>query len=254
MVTSGDVEGIRKVVRGSSARRTSWNTKQNGDTPLSHAVRFGFETIVELLLEAGAKVNERNEAGFAPIHIAAQNGHCELVKKLLAVGASVSEADEEKTLPPTMQMLQGRPYRPKKTPQRKTKSLPLHLAAENGHVATVALLMDLSRNLYKKDGADLTALELAAMNGHADVVEQLLCKPAPVSENDDESLNSSFSDLQVMPVPPSPSSTGTIVVCLSPVLYNAPYVPPRRRHNSAVEKVSTCAGLVALGPISHFYL
>lgn len=65
--------------------------------PLNSAAAGGHIRIVEMLLQAGADVNAKQEGGFTPLHSAAQNGDGELIKLLLEFGAdplAVNNADQ----------------------------------------------------------------------------------------------------------------------------------------------------------------
>lgn len=58
-----------------------------GRTSLHLASSRGDTEIVELLLEAGAKVNDKNKFGWTPLHLASRQGHIEIVQMLLKAGA-----------------------------------------------------------------------------------------------------------------------------------------------------------------------
>jgi ankyrin repeat protein len=64
----------------------------DGFTALGLASFFGQVDAVEVLLAAGARVNDpsRNEMHVAPLHSALAGGHAEIVEMLLAAGADVS--------------------------------------------------------------------------------------------------------------------------------------------------------------------
>lgn len=58
-----------------------------GDTPLMSAARKGLDTVVKLLIEKGASVNERNKHGQTALILAALEGKAKVVKVLLEKGA-----------------------------------------------------------------------------------------------------------------------------------------------------------------------
>ncbi|NBW29502.1 ankyrin repeat domain-containing protein [bacterium] len=69
-------------------------------TPLIVAAQGGCKEIVEMLLEAGANIEHRNDQGETALISAAQEGHKEIVKILLYAGANVNQenADGETAL------------------------------------------------------------------------------------------------------------------------------------------------------------
>ena len=59
------------------------NTKSNiSNTPLHTAAEVGSVEIVELLIEAGAKINARNDEDYTPQMVAKIHGHTEIEKIL----------------------------------------------------------------------------------------------------------------------------------------------------------------------------
>ncbi|HEU4963043.1 MAG TPA: ankyrin repeat domain-containing protein [Bacilli bacterium] len=58
--------------------------------PLHSAVARGSVRIAEMLLQAGAQVNAKQESGFTPMHEAALQGNVEMANLLLAHGADAS--------------------------------------------------------------------------------------------------------------------------------------------------------------------
>ena len=69
-------------------------------TPLIVAAQGGCKEIVEILLQAGANIEHRNDQGETALISAAQEGHKEIVQILLEVGANVNQenADGETAL------------------------------------------------------------------------------------------------------------------------------------------------------------
>lgn len=75
-------------------------------TPLIVAADGGCKDIVEMLLEAGANIEHRNDQGETALISAAQNGHKEIVQMLLDAGANVNQenADGETALDLTIKL------------------------------------------------------------------------------------------------------------------------------------------------------
>jgi ankyrin repeat protein len=57
------------------------------------ATKNGHESIIKLLLEAGAKVEAKDDNGRTPLLLAAENGHEAVVKLLLEAKANVESKD-----------------------------------------------------------------------------------------------------------------------------------------------------------------
>lgn len=69
--------------------------KITGDLPLNVASFRGRVNAVISLLRDGADIEKPDSRGRAPLHLAAERGHLPVVYALLAVGASVDEPDDE---------------------------------------------------------------------------------------------------------------------------------------------------------------
>jgi len=107
------------------------------------AARYGHEAVVEVLLDAGASVDAKDDVlGGTPLHFAAEHGHHAVVERLLAAGATVDLVDTE-----------GR--------------TPLHWAAEKGHDATLERLLAAGASVDAVDNGGMTPFQLADRKGHA---------------------------------------------------------------------------------------
>lgn len=111
---------------------------QNGTTPLMTACRWGKLNMVRILLQHGAKADEpRTAKGRTPLMVAcAYYSGPEICGLLIKYGANVNA-----------QALDG--------------STALMLAANNGKVAVVELLLNQKANAYVKDSKGATALDYA---------------------------------------------------------------------------------------------
>lgn len=75
---------------------------KDGSTPLHCAVRKGHQSVVALLLEAGADVNAHNENdhwGITPLHAAAHANQAAIAQMLIEHGADVNAKDREGRTP-----------------------------------------------------------------------------------------------------------------------------------------------------------
>ncbi|MCY3975392.1 MAG: ankyrin repeat domain-containing protein [Simkaniaceae bacterium] len=122
--------------------------------PLTLASRQGHPKIVELLLDAGAPVNDAVFQGYTALSNAAERGYTEIVRLLIRRGADVD------------------PY-----PTDPGESSPIILAAAGGHTEIVRLLHEHGADIRRTGCKGCTALSCAEAGGHtatARLVKELL--------------------------------------------------------------------------------
>ncbi|XP_015835535.1 ankyrin repeat domain-containing protein 39 isoform X1 [Tribolium castaneum] len=119
--------------------RGLWSAAQYGD--LDRALH---------LLNKGFGVDQRDAAGYTPLHYAARNGHLDICKLLVAKGACLDAVT-----------CQG-------------KATPLHRAATVGKFEIVKFLVENKANCRLKDADGKTALHRAAANKHLKICQYLL--------------------------------------------------------------------------------
>ena len=141
------IPGFRDVIGVNYALRVRVKTGEY-DYLLLSATESGLTSIVNILLDAGADKEVKDEYGRTPLDVAAWEGHTDIVKLLLDAGA-----DKE---------VKGR-----------LGSTPLYLAAWNGRTGIVKLLLDAGADKEVKDIFGNTPLHDAARRGHTDIVELL---------------------------------------------------------------------------------
>ncbi|KAM0447023.1 hypothetical protein ACHAO4_009003 [Trichoderma viride] len=129
-------------------------------TCLEPAVRFGHETIVELLLRKGADANVvfSTQYGYKPLHFAAQYGQEKIVKLLLDKGVDIDTQAEEP----------------------KSHYAPLHVAAMHGQMEIIKLLLDRGAKVDAKFSTGKTPLHVAIKFDQEEIAELLLDKGAKV--------------------------------------------------------------------------
>ena len=174
---AGDEAAVRVQVQAGadvharSRRRLGLVYKQSQDetpygkmaTPLHVAAFGGSAAVISALLEAGAKVNARDELGWTPVYISSYLGREAAVVALLEGRADVSIAES-----------------------LKAKFTPLHAAVCKGHVCTTVALLNGGAIVDAKANFARTALDVAAKRGFEDCVDELLKHGAdPNSQNSD---------------------------------------------------------------------
>ncbi|KAH7282200.1 hypothetical protein KP509_35G018400 [Ceratopteris richardii] len=174
----GDLEEAQALLEF-NPRLAKYSTFGVRNSPIHFAAAQGHNEIVSLLLESGVEVNIRNYSGQTALMQACRNGHWEVVQTLILFKADVNRAD----------YLNGRTA--------------LHFAAFNGHARCIRLLFadyypahpyDISeyasderssaksctikdltvKTVNQPADGGITALHMAALNGHADCVLLLL--------------------------------------------------------------------------------
>ena len=130
--------------------------------------------ILELLVPAFDSVDCEDNYGFTPGFVAAKSGLKENVEFLVSKGAKI----EHRTKPPpslyslmNSSVLSIDPIERAKT--AFWNSTMMHAAASGGHTAVIRALLKRYASFREVNGVNLTAIQLAAQNGHLDVVQLL---------------------------------------------------------------------------------
>ena len=147
-VDSGDVEQVRRVVAERPGLVNQQHSRGNL-APLHEAVDAGYTAIVQVLIDAGADLNNQRFDGRTPLHMAVSRGSIDIVKALLAAGAYIDPVDYDYVTP-------------------------LHIAVSLGHRDVVELLLREGASLHARQRHDVTPLHMAASSGWLDVAETLV--------------------------------------------------------------------------------
>ncbi|XP_059460355.1 probable E3 ubiquitin-protein ligase XBOS32 [Corylus avellana] len=187
----GDLQEAKALLEY-NPRLARYSTFGVRNSPLHYSAAQGHHEIVSLLVESGVDINLRNYRGQTALMQACQSGHWEVVQILVVFGANIHRAD----------YLNG--------------GTALHLAALNGHSRCIRLVLgdyipsipNIWNILQKRSGGEestlefdegalcqvinkpadggITALHMAALNGHVDSVQLLLDLGASFSEVTEE--------------------------------------------------------------------
>jgi ankyrin repeat protein len=155
-------------------RSSEWKlcSRRNGLTALHVASNSGqTEFVAEMLrcrVPGGIRserssVEPKSDFGLTPLHLACRNGHEGVVRMLLnSAGVQVD------------------------SPSEINKTIPVHLAAQGGHLLVAGLLISRSTDgLTQADKHGRTALHFAASHGHRDMVGLLIGQGAEMNFQDD---------------------------------------------------------------------
>ncbi|MDC0065776.1 ankyrin repeat domain-containing protein, partial [Verrucomicrobia bacterium] len=122
-------------------------------TLLLHAIYIENKTIVKILIENGADINDKDKNGVTPLSFALTK---EIAELLIDKGADINaKCDDGDT--------------------------PLHSAAYNGRKEIAELLIDKGADINAKGTIGWTPLHLAVQQGRKEVVELLIAKGADVN-------------------------------------------------------------------------
>ena len=189
--TLGKLDMVKMLVRSGAEVRA---TAKDGDTCLSLAAYFGHTKTVRYLaglpeVEVNHKGMDKHTALFCAVH----QKHAEVVEVLIDAGADVEGKDDSGSLlqlackkgnTAIVKMLVEAGAEVRVTDNERTTCL--ILASANGHTETVRYLAGLKDvDVNHADDEDSTALYSAVDKGHVDVVQVLIDAGADVEAEDD---------------------------------------------------------------------
>ncbi|KAF3936821.1 Ankyrin-2 [Dactylella cylindrospora] len=180
-INSGDPDTdalIQRLLREDAEEAGTDLTGESGPVPAPNIVETFYECIknsnselISAFIEGGfVKVNTRSRTGETPLVAAVRANHVRIVQQLVDYGADVNEMSLENTAP--IHYYHARYLTPDKYDY--LQRTPLMVAAENGHLPLVKLFVEVFHardDIVPIDG--MTALRLAAQNGHREVVDFL---------------------------------------------------------------------------------
>ncbi|XP_027621872.1 ankyrin repeat and death domain-containing protein 1A [Tupaia chinensis] len=145
---------------------------------------FGHLRILQILVNAGAKVHCENKDGLTLLHCAAQKGHVPVLAFTMEdledvaldradkLGRTAFHRAAEHGQLDALDFLVGSGC--DHSVKDKEGNTALHLAASRGHVAVLQRLADIGLDLEEQNREGLTALHMAAEGSHPDCVQLLL--------------------------------------------------------------------------------
>jgi glycerophosphodiester phosphodiesterase len=143
------------------------------------ATKADFVEIVRVLVRAGVDINRADDQGETALHVAARFGHDECARILLA-GSATHECNTE-------------------LPEKTYGWTPLLIAAVDGNLGVVELLIEAGADLDRQDSSGWNAKEHASLRGHINIAVRLAEVTAQADADSDTSTSASTS-------PPSSTS------------------------------------------------
>ncbi len=153
---------------------------ENGGTPLMYAVLGGDFEIVDMLLRRGADLNAKADNGWTATMIAAAKGYDHILKLLLARGADPNAPDVYQWTPLMRAGYENRSSvvelllqddRVNINRRGENGFTALHLAATQGHVEIVRLLLARGADRDLRDARGRTARQIAAQRAQSDLID-----------------------------------------------------------------------------------
>ncbi|KII64485.1 Transient receptor potential cation channel subfamily A member 1 [Thelohanellus kitauei] len=120
--------------------QNSWDRNEN--RPIHLAVMNNHFEMVQLLVENGSLVDEKNASGLTPFLIAASRGYIDILKYFIDISLPLALDEDDKN------------------------NTALHLAAENGFHQSIPILVGCGVNVEYRNSHQMTALDLACSKGH----------------------------------------------------------------------------------------
>ena len=183
-VRDNDVLEVQRIMRGHGGRAIGDvnRTDQFGNTALHWAVAQGFDDLVHLLIEAGARVNVVNEEDQSPLMRACRLGRVKAVDLLLEAHAVASATDRNGSTALMKAAHGGQVVIIEKLIERGAqpslmdahKMTAIHHAARQGQADAIRVLVRVGSAVDARDGKDWTPLMHAADQGHGDATDALL--------------------------------------------------------------------------------
>ncbi|CAO2638088.1 Ankyrin repeat and SOCS box protein 14 [Lemmus lemmus] len=173
----------------------------NNRTALHEAAKLGNWDMVKLMLTSGAHPDARSSYGFTPLALAAQGGHTEIMELLLQKGADVhSQASDSSSIlleavrggnPDSVTLLLE--YGADANIPKSSGHLPIHVAADKGHLLALKLLVPVTDiAAIKRSG--ISPVHCAAAGAHPQCLKTLIQAGFDVNFMLDQRIRKHYDD------------------------------------------------------------
>ncbi|KAK6460277.1 positive regulatory protein of phosphate pathway [Scheffersomyces coipomensis] len=156
---------IKKLVQAGSNCFPTNDENKLQYLPINYACKYGDYKIVEYLLSNNRLndpnlINQQDVEGLLPLHVISRSGHYKLIKLLIQYGAEINKIDG------------------------LNKWTPIFYSASEGHVKTTQELVKLGAKLNIVDEDGYIVLYYCVVEGHIDVLNELLNHYSTISKSD----------------------------------------------------------------------
>lgn len=166
--------------------------RHSGSPALVSSIIFGRHLMTQALLNAGIDTEVRDAHGLTALHHAVLQGSEENIQLLIGAGADITartkarDAEETARWPDHTAKVREQLFPELKFPtaQEQNHLTALHIAAREGHVGIIQDLLAEGANVRAKDELEELPLHLAASRGHTESVRILLDYRAPINAVD----------------------------------------------------------------------
>ena len=163
----------------------------DGESPLSSSARYGFPSVVTVLLQAKANADATGEGGVSCLFTASRYGHVGVVQLLLRGKANIERGDGESP-PIKVASLYARVHVLEALIKAKANvnaaspdgTNGLIMACQDGHVDVVKILIWSKADVNAGENDGCTPVYFAAQNGYTDIVELLIRFKAAIDAAD----------------------------------------------------------------------
>jgi len=193
MFAAAILTGDASIIHSAIQHRVDVNRLgSHGTPPVVLASVKGFNAILQLLVSAGADVNQPDRnGGITALQAAAQLGHAQIIRTLAAAGANLEAPFGDPKITALSLAVRHSHWAAAEAlveaganlnvhiegpgwPEAECGITPLIFAASLNNVAFVKLLIDRKADLERRKTDGVTALIAAAFNGHLEVVRELV--------------------------------------------------------------------------------
>ena len=174
---NGNLDAVKSLLRYKADIEARGTVKVTNDevvegcTPLCATALAGHLDVVELLIERNAEVDGRALYNSTPLRAAAFNGRLDIGSCLVEHGADVNVAVGAKE---NQDCVNAR---------NNSGCTPLMATCYNGHMNVATYLVEHGANIHLQDEDGGTCLHYAAIGGHVEIANKLLCFGAKEKQN-----------------------------------------------------------------------
>lgn len=177
-IQSGCTESLRMLLNSGADANVHFHSEQSDNaTLLGMAAGSDEPDCVDMLVEAGARVDDADASGLTALHIASYLGHERVVAALIARGANMESKEQDGYTPLMMaansgsagavRVLLGHGAQPNATDSQG--ATPIMFAAQHDNPELVALLLAEGADPNVTASHGLSAIDLATQNGHDNI-------------------------------------------------------------------------------------